>query len=91
MCSVILCLLPPFSVGWRDNFIVHIAQTLASSTQAAESWICLLRAESMLDHHDPFIHPVKNFSQVPHERWTAAEVFPIPGGEVQGQNNSLSS
>ena len=63
-----LCLLP-LSTGWTDNSLARIAQTLASSTQLTECWIYLPQAKSIMDHSNPFVHPIRNFSQVPDGKW----------------------
>ena len=55
----------PLSIGWTENSLVHIAQTLASFTALTECWICLPRAKFIMGRGDPFIHLIKNFSQIP--------------------------
>ena len=55
----------PLATGWADNSLVCIAQTLASSTALIECWICLPRAKFIMGRGDPFIHLIKNFSQIP--------------------------
>ncbi|XP_069877077.1 ERV-BabFcenv provirus ancestral Env polyprotein-like isoform X1 [Dipodomys merriami] len=62
-----LCIL---SAGWKDNSMVRIAQSLASSMQAVDCWICVPRARAVVDHSDPLVHPVTNFTQVPDGVWT---------------------
>ena len=53
----------PLSTGWIDNSLVHIAQTPpVSSTQ---------NAGSIIDHSDPLVHSVRNFSQVPERKWSS--------------------
>ena len=52
----------PLSTGWIDNSLVRIAQTPVSSTQ---------NAGSIIDHSDPLVHSVRNFSQVPGGKWSS--------------------
>ena len=63
----------PSSAGWTDDSLVRTAQTLASSTRLTERWVCLPRAKSVIDHRDPFVHPVKDFSRVPEGKWFSTE------------------
>ena len=65
-----LCLFP-LSTGWTDNSLVLIAQTLSSSTRLTKCWICLPQAKCIMDHSDPLVHPVRNFSQVPEGKWSS--------------------
>lgn len=55
--------------AWLDSSLVRIAQTIANATQAVDCWICLPRAQSTLDHGDPLVHPVSDFTQVPDGDW----------------------
>lgn len=52
----------PLSTGWIDSSLVHIARTPVSSTQ---------NAGSIIDHSDPLVHSVRNFSQVPEGKWSS--------------------
>lgn len=54
-----LCYLFAFPAGWKDNTLDCIAQTFALSTLAVECWVYLPRPQGMLDHSDPFVHPIK--------------------------------
>ena len=65
-----LCVFP-LSTGWTENSLVHIAQTLASSTRLTECWICLPRAKFIMGHGDPFIHLIRNFSHIHDGKWSS--------------------
>ena len=52
-----LCVFP-LSTGWTENSLVHIAQTLASTTWLTECWICLPRGKTIMGHSDPIFHPI---------------------------------
>ena len=83
-----LCVFP-LSVGWTENSLVHIAQTLASSTRLTECWICLPRAKFIMGHGDPFIHPIRNLGQIPDGKWFSTR-DPSLQTLMYGQNCSFS-
>ena len=58
-----------FSLGWKDNALVWVPQTLATAAGAAKCLIRCPKAPWVLDDGDSLVHPIHNTSRVSEGDW----------------------
>ncbi|XP_016052615.1 PREDICTED: endogenous retrovirus group V member 2 Env polyprotein-like [Miniopterus natalensis] len=78
ICDVlcVLSLFWSFTLAGDDNSLARISQSIAFSSNLSHYWICHLTPSSLLDHSDPLVLPVLNFSQIPSYQVTYDMKFP---------------
>ena len=64
--TFLYCLIPLVSAAsWRENTLISLSQTIATSESLRNCWICHLNLENISENYVPFMVPVIDFSTVP--------------------------
>ncbi|XP_046313045.1 endogenous retrovirus group V member 2 Env polyprotein-like [Marmota monax] len=54
-----------FTQAWKDNALVRISQSLATSGNLTKCWICYPNPRTTREHNSLLVQPVLNFSLIP--------------------------